>query len=176
VVGFAWFVSVVFLRPVTLRFDLQFVQEQCLPTLSVVFAASRMPPPGPTLAVLSYVGGLKRQTENPTIDRLDRLAATLGVPLWAFFMQPARGAPVAKTLPKAGKSRIQSVRSHKIAHNSPEHFCDRAGSIRATRLLRICSTSIATGASLSPSKRRAVWIAIPSNQRSRASSAKSAQG
>jgi hypothetical protein len=86
----------------TLRFDLQFVQEQCLPTLNVVFAASRMPP-GPTLAVLSYVGGLKRQTENPTIDLLDRLAATLEVPLSAFFMQPARGAPVAKTLPKGRK-------------------------------------------------------------------------
>jgi transcriptional regulator with XRE-family HTH domain len=51
----------------------------------------------------SYVGGLERQTENPTIDLLDRLAATLGVPLAEFFMQPARGAPVPKALPKGRK-------------------------------------------------------------------------
>ena len=52
----------------------------------------------------SYVGGLERQTENPTIDLLDRLAKTLSVPLAEFFVIPARGAAVPKTLPKGRKS------------------------------------------------------------------------
>ena len=52
----------------------------------------------------SYVGGLERQTENPTIDLLDRLAKTLEVPLSEFFVQPARGAAVPKSLPKGRKA------------------------------------------------------------------------
>ena len=51
----------------------------------------------------SYVGGLERQTENPTVDLLDRLATTLGVPLSEFFVQPARGAAVPKPLPQGRK-------------------------------------------------------------------------
>ena len=51
----------------------------------------------------SYVGGLERKTENPTIDLLDRLAATLEVPLAEFFVQPARGAVAPQTLPKGRK-------------------------------------------------------------------------
>lgn len=52
----------------------------------------------------SYVGGLERQTENPTIDLLDRLAKTLGVPLSELFVQPAKGAAVPKPLPKGRKT------------------------------------------------------------------------
>jgi transcriptional regulator with XRE-family HTH domain len=52
----------------------------------------------------SYVGGLERQTENPTIDLLDRLAATLGVPLSELFMQPAKGTAAPKPLPKGRKA------------------------------------------------------------------------
>ena len=44
----------------------------------------------------SYVGGLERQAENPTVDLLDRLAKTLEVPLSEFFAQPAKGAPASK--------------------------------------------------------------------------------
>ena len=55
----------------------------------------------------SYVGGLERQTENPTIDLLDRLVATLGVPLADLFIQPARGAAVPKPLPKGRKASTQ---------------------------------------------------------------------
>ena len=40
----------------------------------------------------SYVGGLERQVENPTVDVLDRLAATLKVPLSEFFKRPRSGA------------------------------------------------------------------------------------
>jgi transcriptional regulator with XRE-family HTH domain len=35
----------------------------------------------------SYLGGLERGEENPTVDVLDRLAATLAVPLKEFFME-----------------------------------------------------------------------------------------
>jgi transcriptional regulator with XRE-family HTH domain len=51
----------------------------------------------------SYVGGLERQTENPTIDLLDRLAVTLAVPLSEFFVQPPKGATAPKPLPKGRK-------------------------------------------------------------------------
>ena len=39
----------------------------------------------------AYLGGLERQTENPTVDLLDRIAATLAVPLTELFVQPAEG-------------------------------------------------------------------------------------
>jgi transcriptional regulator with XRE-family HTH domain len=37
----------------------------------------------------SYVGGLERREENPTVDLLDRLAKTLEVPLSEFFKRRA---------------------------------------------------------------------------------------
>jgi transcriptional regulator with XRE-family HTH domain len=50
----------------------------------------------------AYVGGLERQTENPTIDVLDRLAATLGVSLMELVRTPEAGE--AKTPPlRAGR-------------------------------------------------------------------------
>jgi len=52
----------------------------------------------------SYVGGLERQTENPTIDLLDRLATTLDVPLSELFVQPAKGAVAPKPLRKGRKA------------------------------------------------------------------------
>jgi transcriptional regulator with XRE-family HTH domain len=52
----------------------------------------------------SYVGGLERQTENPTIDLLDRLATTLDVPLGEFFVQPAKGTAAPKPLPQGRKA------------------------------------------------------------------------
>lgn len=39
----------------------------------------------------AYVGGLERQTENPTVDLLDRLATTLAVPFAELFVQPVDG-------------------------------------------------------------------------------------
>ena len=41
----------------------------------------------------SYVGGLERRAENPTVDVLDRLAATLEVPLSEFFNNRAVALP-----------------------------------------------------------------------------------
>ena len=54
----------------------------------------------------SYVGGLERQAENPTIDLLDRLATTLDVPLAELFLQPAKGATAPKPLPKGRKVSV----------------------------------------------------------------------
>ena len=39
----------------------------------------------------AYLGGLERQTENPTVDLLDRVATALSVPLTELFRQPAEG-------------------------------------------------------------------------------------
>ncbi|MCC8977862.1 helix-turn-helix domain-containing protein [Bradyrhizobium acaciae] len=51
----------------------------------------------------SYMSGLERQSANPTIDLLDRLAETLDVHLSEFFVQPARGATAPRTLRKGRK-------------------------------------------------------------------------
>lgn len=51
----------------------------------------------------SYVGGLERQSKNPTIELLDRLAVSLGVHLSEFFVQPPKGATIPWTLPKGHK-------------------------------------------------------------------------
>ncbi len=40
----------------------------------------------------AYLGGIERKTENPTVDVLDRLAVTLGVPVSALLEIPAAGA------------------------------------------------------------------------------------
>jgi transcriptional regulator with XRE-family HTH domain len=37
----------------------------------------------------AYLGGIERQTENPTVDLLDRVAETLGVPLSELFTEHA---------------------------------------------------------------------------------------
>lgn len=51
----------------------------------------------------SYMGGIEQQSENPTIDLLDRIAATLDVHLSEFFLQPSKGAAPPKTLRKGRK-------------------------------------------------------------------------
>ena len=40
----------------------------------------------------SYVGGLERQEENPTVDLLDRLAKTLDRPISELFKEPRKNA------------------------------------------------------------------------------------
>jgi transcriptional regulator with XRE-family HTH domain len=53
----------------------------------------------------SYVGGLERREQNPTVDLLDRLAGTLGVSIAEFFIQPKRGAAEPKPLRKGRRPR-----------------------------------------------------------------------
>lgn len=54
----------------------------------------------------AYLGGLERETENPTIDLLDRVAKALAVPLEDLFAAPRPGAAKPKPLP-AGRKRRQ---------------------------------------------------------------------
>lgn len=53
----------------------------------------------------SYAGGLERREQNPTVDLLDRLAKTLGVPVSEFFKQPRRGATPPKPLRSGRKAK-----------------------------------------------------------------------
>jgi transcriptional regulator with XRE-family HTH domain len=46
----------------------------------------------------SYVGGLERQEENPTVDVLDRLAKTLDISISEFFKKPRKNASPPKAL------------------------------------------------------------------------------
>ena len=46
----------------------------------------------------SYVGGLEREEENPTVDLLDRLARTLSIHVSELFIEPPRGAAPPKPL------------------------------------------------------------------------------
>jgi transcriptional regulator with XRE-family HTH domain len=46
----------------------------------------------------SYVGGLERQEENPTVDVLDRLAKTLEISISELFKEPRPGAAIPKPL------------------------------------------------------------------------------
>lgn len=46
----------------------------------------------------SYLGGMERGAANPTVDVLDRLALTLGVPLSALFEEFEQGAPAPQGL------------------------------------------------------------------------------
>ena len=39
----------------------------------------------------AYLGGIERETENPTVDLLDRLATALGCPVAELFTPPRRG-------------------------------------------------------------------------------------
>lgn len=53
----------------------------------------------------AYLGGLERQTENPTVDLLDRVAMTLQVPLSELFLQPAAGETPPQPLPGGRRRR-----------------------------------------------------------------------
>jgi transcriptional regulator with XRE-family HTH domain len=53
----------------------------------------------------SYVGGLERREENPTVDLLDRLAKALSVQLSEFFKHPRRGSLPPKPLRGGRRAR-----------------------------------------------------------------------
>jgi transcriptional regulator with XRE-family HTH domain len=54
----------------------------------------------------SYLGGLERREENPTIDLLDRIAAALTVSISDLFTAPAPGEKVPKPLRSGRKSKL----------------------------------------------------------------------
>jgi transcriptional regulator with XRE-family HTH domain len=51
----------------------------------------------------SHVAGIEQQKENPTIDLLERIAATLAVHLSKLFVQPLEDATPPNTLRKGRK-------------------------------------------------------------------------
>lgn len=51
----------------------------------------------------SYLGGMERGEENPTVDVLDRIAGTLGVPLVDLFVEIEDGAADIPGLPRGRK-------------------------------------------------------------------------
>jgi transcriptional regulator with XRE-family HTH domain len=53
----------------------------------------------------SYLGGIEREVENPTLDLLDRLADTLGVPPAELFAEASRHERKSAGL-KRGRRRI----------------------------------------------------------------------
>ena len=53
----------------------------------------------------SYVGGIERQEQNPTVDVLDRLARTLGVSISELFKVPRKSALTPKPLRRGRKAR-----------------------------------------------------------------------
>ena len=53
----------------------------------------------------AYLGGLERQAENPTVDLLDRVAATLEVALAELFVAPVPGEPPPRPLPGGRKAK-----------------------------------------------------------------------
>lgn len=54
----------------------------------------------------AYLGGLERQTENPTVDLLDKIAQALQVPLSELFIQPADDASPPPTLKGGRKPKL----------------------------------------------------------------------
>ena len=55
----------------------------------------------------SYLGGIEREGENPTVDLLDRLAGTLEVPLAELFAEVNRQEGKSVGL-KRGRRRIRT--------------------------------------------------------------------
>lgn len=53
----------------------------------------------------SYLGGVERGEENPTVDVLDRLAVTLSVPLASLFADTAGAGDVAAGLKPGRKPK-----------------------------------------------------------------------
>ena len=55
----------------------------------------------------SYLGGMERGEENPTVDVLDRVAATLAVPVRELFAELS-GSAETPSLPRGRKPRAKS--------------------------------------------------------------------
>ncbi|MCO6049357.1 helix-turn-helix domain-containing protein [Mesorhizobium sp. RP14(2022)] len=53
----------------------------------------------------AYLGGLERQTENPTVDLLDRIAGVLAVTVTDLFEKPRAGDQPPETLKRGRKPR-----------------------------------------------------------------------
>jgi len=57
----------------------------------------------------AYVSELENKRGNPTVDFLDKLAASLDVPLYEFFRLPEPGARRPKPLPSGRRPRAKKT-------------------------------------------------------------------
>jgi transcriptional regulator with XRE-family HTH domain len=73
----------------------------------------------------SYVGGLEREEENPTVDVLDRLARTLSIHISEFFVEPAKGASPPAPLRRGRRPSRQPQAT--IVRRSPRGFKSSRG-------------------------------------------------
>ena len=53
----------------------------------------------------AYLGGLERQTENPTVDLLDKIADALALSVSELFVVPEEGASPPKALKSGRKAK-----------------------------------------------------------------------
>lgn len=53
----------------------------------------------------AYLGGLERQTENPTVDLLDKIADALSLSVSEMFLVPEKGATPPPPL-KSGRKAV----------------------------------------------------------------------
>jgi transcriptional regulator with XRE-family HTH domain len=53
----------------------------------------------------AYLGGLERQTENPTVDLLDKIAEALSLSVSELFVVPEDGAAKPPTLRSGRKTK-----------------------------------------------------------------------
>lgn len=53
----------------------------------------------------AYLGGLERQTENPTVDLLDKIADALSLSVSEMFLVPENGTPPPTPL-KSGRKAV----------------------------------------------------------------------
>ncbi|WP_311735326.1 helix-turn-helix transcriptional regulator [Bradyrhizobium yuanmingense] len=68
----------------------------------------------------SYMGRIEQKKENPTIDLLDRIAATFDIHLSELFAEPANGAmPPSRCLGDASRTASAEIGSN----YSGEPFC-----------------------------------------------------
>lgn len=56
-----------------------------------------------------YVGEIERESANPTLDLLSRLAAALGAPVSELFMQPIEGAVRPKGIRSGRRTRTEGA-------------------------------------------------------------------
>jgi transcriptional regulator with XRE-family HTH domain len=53
----------------------------------------------------SYMGGVERREENPTVDLIDRIAAILEVPISELFRKPRDGTSPPKPLRRGRRKK-----------------------------------------------------------------------
>lgn len=51
----------------------------------------------------AYISGIERQSRNPSVDVLEKVAKTLDTPLMELFREPERGDRAPKSLPRGRK-------------------------------------------------------------------------